>query len=73
MYLAYALAYVRARLIRDQAFEMDLPTWKQVHKAKDEVQMQGSCEAGKGSRDAGKHGSMGRMNLGAFFPTDENT
>ena len=32
----------------------------------------GSCEAKKGSRDAGKHGSIGRMNLAISVPTNKD-
>ena len=57
MYVAYALAYVRAKLVRDHTFEMDLLTWKQVHEAKDEDQTQETRKAGKQRTEAAKHAS----------------
>ena len=59
MYLAYALAYVRARLVRDHTFEMDSLTWKQVHEAKDEDQTQETRKAGKQRTEAAQHASRG--------------
>ena len=59
MRLAYALAYVRARLVRDRTFEMDLLSWKQVHEAKDEDQTQETRKAGKQRTGAAKHASRG--------------
>ena len=59
MHLAYALAYVRAKLVRDHTFEMDLLTWKQVHEAKDENQTQETRKAGKQRTEAAKHASRG--------------
>ena len=55
MYVAYALAYVRARFVRDRTFEMDLLAWKQVHEANDEDQTQESRKAGKQRTEAAKH------------------
>ena len=55
MYLAYAMGYVRARHIRDQAFEMDLFAWEEVHISKDADQAQGSRKAGKQRKEAAKH------------------
>ena len=57
MHLAYALAYVRAKLVRDHTFEMDLLTWKQVHEAKDEDQTQETRKAGKQRTEAAQHAS----------------
>ena len=57
MYLAYALAYVRARLVRDHTFKMDLLTWKQVHEAKDEDQTQETRKAGKQRTEVAQHAS----------------
>ena len=31
MYLAYELAYVRARFVGDHTLEMDLLSWAQIH------------------------------------------
>ena len=59
MYVAYALAYVRARLVRDRTFEMDLLSWKQVHEAKDEDQTQETRKAGKQRTGAAKHARRG--------------
>ena len=58
-HVAYALAYVRARLVRDHTFEMDLLSWKQVHEAKDEDQTQETRKAGKQRTEAAKHASRG--------------
>ena len=57
MHLAYALAYVRAKLVRDHTFEMELLTWKQVHEAKDEDQTQEPRKARKQRTEAANHAS----------------
>ena len=60
MYVAYALSYVRARLVQDRTFEMDLLAWKQVHEAKDEDQTQETRKAaGQQRTEAAKHASRG--------------
>ena len=59
MNVAYALAYMSARLVRDRTFEMNLLTWKQVHEAKDEDQTQETRKAGQQRTEAAKHASRG--------------
>ena len=69
MYLAYELAYVRARFVGDHTFEMDLLSWEQIHEERTrrreaEDGMLGSRETG--SREAAKQESrkarqQGRM------------
>ena len=59
VHLAYALAHVRARLVRDHTFEMNLLTWEPVQKAKDENQTQESRKAGKQRTKAAKNASKG--------------
>ena len=71
MYLAYELAYVRARFVGDHTFEMDLLSWEQIHedrmrRREAEGGMLGGKETGsreaakQESRKARKHGSMKR-------------
>ena len=55
MYLTYELAYVRARLVGDHTFEMDLLSWEQGHKDRTRRR-----EAEDGRREARKQGKRGR-------------
>ena len=50
---------MRARLVLDRTFEMDLLTWKQVHEANDEDQTQETRKAGKQTMETAKHASSG--------------
>ena len=60
MYLAYELAYVRARFVGDHTFEMDLLSWEQIHEDRmRRREAEGGMLGGKetGSREAAKQES----------------
>ena len=59
MHVAYALAYMSARLVQGRTFEMNFLTCKQVHEATDEDQTQETRKAGQQRTEAAKHASRG--------------